>query len=170
MGIFDSWKNEVSDSEIAAAEEAAKKAAENNYQNAPAGEYDVKVSKMELKDSSYDDSKQIWIAFKVLEGEYKNASINFNGSFRDHFAKGFVPTAHLLAALAGEPEAENVIQSILRKEDYDKIEELLEDILYSCDGVGFALNYEITYSGQNPNNNKPYENKFYHIEDSWDME
>lgn len=171
MSIYDSWKNEVSDSAIAEAEKAAAEAAENNYQKAPAGTYDVSVSKLELRDSTFDDSKQIWIAFKVLDGEYKGASIDFNGAFRDHFAKGFVPTAKLLAALAEEPEAEPVIQSILRTEDYEKINDLLLDISEGIDGAGFTLKYEVTYSGQNPyKNNEPYENKFFHIEEVFDLD
>ncbi len=56
------------------------KAAESNtgdYKEVPHGTYEVKVSKMELKESSKGDPMvSIW--FKILTGEYKNSTIFMN--------------------------------------------------------------------------------------------
>mgnify|MGYP004466049241 FL=1 len=170
MSIYDAWKNSVSEDEIKKAEKAAAEAKENEFQEVPAGEYDVVLNKLELKDSSFDDSKQIWINLKVIEGEYKGSTINYNGVFRDNFSKGFNPTSKLLAALSEEPEAEPIIQTVLRIEEYDAVEDLLADIKEAADGLGYSIKYDVKYSGKNANNNnQPYKNIYISVEDTFEV-
>lgn len=170
MSIFDTWKKSVSSADIAAAEKAAAEAKKNEFTEVPSGEYDVVLNKLELKDSSFDDSKQIWINLKVIDGEYKGSTINYNGVFRDNFSKGFNPTSKILAALSDEEDGEPIIQAVLRSEDYDQIEELLADISEAAEGLGYGIKYDVKYSGKNPNkNNEPYKNTFISFEDTFEV-
>lgn len=65
--------------DINALKQDVEKAAENggDYKEVPNGNYEVKITKMELKESKKGDP-MVTIWFKILAGEYENSNIFMN--------------------------------------------------------------------------------------------
>ena len=74
--IWDKFDKEI---DIDGLARDAKEAAENggNFKEVPHGQYEVKVDKMELKESK-TGKPMLSIWFKILNGEYKNSLIFYN--------------------------------------------------------------------------------------------
>ncbi len=172
MSMFDKFNEAMSASERNEMEERIKKANENNssgnYVEIPSGTYAVEVEKMEVKPTSWGD-EQVSIQFNIIEGEIKGKKIFYSGEFREHFSKGFIPTAKLISGLTGGEVADYVI---LKKLEGDR-EELKDYLLDLFEIVSDAFTYDLKYTVSesnkvNPNTNKPYVNKFYSVEEVYD--
>jgi hypothetical protein len=76
MSIFDKWNEQINGEKLA---EEVKEVAQNSgeYKEVPKGEYEVKVEKMELKESRAG-APMVAIQFRILDGEYKNSCLFFN--------------------------------------------------------------------------------------------
>lgn len=74
--IWDKFDKEI---DIDGLARDAKEAAENggNFKEVPHGQYEVRVDKMELKESK-TGKPMLSIWFKILNGEYKNSLIFYN--------------------------------------------------------------------------------------------
>lgn len=172
MSMFDKFNEVMSEKERKEMEERISKASENNtsYVEIPSGTYAVEVEKMEVKPTSWGDD-QVSIQFNIIEGEFKGKKIFYSGEFREHFAKGYVPTAKLISGLTGDEVADYVILKKLEG-DKDELNDYLLDLFeLISDNFTFDLKYTVSESNKiNPNNNKPYVNKFYSIEEVFVLE
>lgn len=66
MSIFDKFDNQVNLAEI---EKQKAAAAENNYEEVPAGEYIAKIEKMELGTTKTGDRPMFKVQMRLVEGE-----------------------------------------------------------------------------------------------------
>ena len=78
MSIFDKWNRAIDTAglqkDIA---EAEANGSSGDYKEVPVGSYEVKIDKMELKESSKGDPMvSVW--FKILEGDFKNSRLFMN--------------------------------------------------------------------------------------------
>jgi len=115
-------------------------AAENEYKEVPHGQYEVEVSKMELKKSKKGDPMlSIW--FKVLTGEFKGSLIFYNQlvlqPFQIHLANG------MLRSLAPNIDVEF-------NGSYKTYHDIILDVLEAVQGnYEFALDYGENNKGFN---------------------
>ena len=169
MSVFDKWANSVSKEEEAEQREQVQKAKENQYVEIPSGTYPVTVEKIEIGQSNWG-TDQVNIQFKILDGEYKGKMIFYNGTFDDHFAHGINSTGILIAKLLDDPDRAAMVSAILNH-GVDEASEFLLDVTEEIVGkLSYDLKYDVKESNKiNPNNNKPYINKFYGIEEVFDM-
>ena len=120
------------------AEEAAKNG--GNFKEVPYGTYEVKVNKMELKESK-TNKPMLSVWFKILEGEYKNSLIFYN---------------QVLSTGFGLHNADNFLRSLdsgvtVEFKNFRQYNNLILDIAEAIDGV---LEYGLEYSeGKNGFNN-----------------
>ena len=170
--MFDKFNELMSESERKEMEERISKANANNtnatYVEIPSGTYAVEVEKMEVKPTSWGD-EQVSIQFNIIEGEFKGKKIFYSGEFREHFSKGFIPTAKLISGLTGEEVADYVILKKLEGDRGELKDYLLDLFEIISDAFTYDLKYTVSESNKvNPNTNKPYVNKFYSIEEVFD--
>ena len=112
------------------AEEAAKNG--GNFKEVPHGTYEVKVDKMELKESKTGKPMfSIW--FKILEGEYKNSLIFYNQVLSTGF--GLHNADEFLKSLDSGINVEFV--------NFKQYNNMILDIAEAIDGV---LEYGLEYS------------------------
>lgn len=74
--IFEKWNEQIDGEKLA---KEVKEIGQNTgeYKEVAHGEYDVKVEKMELKESK-SGAPMVAIQFRILDGEYKNSCLFFN--------------------------------------------------------------------------------------------
>lgn len=131
---FEKWNSKV---DLKGLQEDIKSAKENTgnkeYEKVPYGKYEVKITKLELRESKKGDPMvSCW--FEILEGKYKKSKLFMNQvitqGFQIHNVNEF------LRSLKTDVEIEFV--------DYKQYNDLLLDVAEDCDsnGLEFALNYE----------------------------
>ena len=112
------------------AEEAAKNG--GNFKEVPYGTYEVKVNKMELKESK-TNKPMLSVWFKILEGEYKNSLIFYNQVLSTGF--GLHNADEFLKSLDSGINVEFV--------NFKQYNNMILDIAEAIDGV---LEYGLEYS------------------------
>jgi hypothetical protein len=112
------------------AEEAAKNG--GNFKEVPYGTYEVKVNKMELKESK-TNKPMLSVWFKILEGEYKNSLIFYNQVLSTGF--GLHNADEFLKSLDSGINVEFV--------NFKQYNNMILDIVEAIDGV---LEYGLEYS------------------------
>ena len=179
MSIADKWKNKVSRKEEAAIakkmKEQEQEQGRRTFREIPAGTYTVTVDKLELGETTWG-SMQVKMAFKIIEGEYKDQRIFYDGTFDDHFAHGINATAILLADMLEDEDLTSATIAVIlshandSQEKLDEVSDLLADILEEIDGLCFELEYEVKESNKtNPNTGKAYINKYYTIVGAYEL-
>lgn len=171
MSKLSKWKKKVSAEEEAAVKKAMDEQAQNQrtYREVPAGIYSVVVDKMEVGESSWGDD-QINISFKIVDGEFKNSRIFYNGTFDEHFSHGINATAKLLADMLDDGTIEASEIAVILGHGIDEAAEFLADAAEECESLSYDLDYDIQESKKtNPNTGKPYLNKYYAINDVYDL-
>lgn len=78
MSVFDKWNKAVDGEALAKdVKEVEENGGSFEYKEVPHGEYEVKIDKMELKESKKGDPMfSVW--FKIVAGEYKDSIIFMN--------------------------------------------------------------------------------------------
>lgn len=110
-----------------------------DFKEVPHGEYEVKVEKLELKESKKGDPMlSIW--FKILAGEYKGGLIFYN---------------QVLSSGFGLHKANEMLRSLdsgvdVKFENFKQYNELLMDISESIDE---NLEYQLSYTANKKNSN-----------------
>ena len=88
MSIFDKWNEQIDGAKMAQeVKEVEKNGAE--YKEVPVGEYEVKVEKMELRESK-SGAPMVSIQFRILEGEFKKSCLFMNQVVTQPFQIGIV--------------------------------------------------------------------------------
>lgn len=90
MSIFDKWDKSVDTEGLANdVAEAEKNGGTGDYPEVPVGQYEIKIEKMELKESSKGDPMfSAW--FRIQSGEYENQLLFMNSVITQGFQIGNV--------------------------------------------------------------------------------
>lgn len=139
MSIFDKYANTI---DAKALEASQKEINENNsgdYPEIPLGKYEVKIEKMEAKLSS-SENPMISIWFKILEGDFKDSFIFYNGVFHEDWMRHRV--VKMLSDLLDDSSHEAEINLILKDAKLDEINNFVMDIHEEVDGkFEYLLDY-----------------------------
>lgn len=142
MSIWDKFDEKI---DLEGLKEDVKDAQENggSFEEVPFGTYEVKVEKMELKESKKGDPMvSIW--FKVLEGKHKNGIIFYNQlvsqGFGIHMALEFLRSMEIKDDIQFESYGQFDVLLVLLEEESKKLEFALE---YGQNNKGFNT-YKIT--------------------------
>lgn len=139
MSIFEKYAKTI---DATALEASQKEINENNsgdYPEIPLGKYEVKIEKMEAKMSS-KNNPMISIWFKILEGDFKDSFIFYNGVFYEDWMRHRV--VKMLSDLLDDPSHEAEINLILKDSKLDEINNFVMDIHEEVDGkFEYLLDY-----------------------------
>lgn len=140
MNIFDKYAKNINAEELAASQkEITENASGGDYPEVPVGKYEVKVDKLECK-MSKNNNPMVSIWFKVLEGDFKNSIIFYNGVFYEDWMRHRV--VKMLSALLDDDSHEAEINLILKSNDVDTINNFCMDIHEAVDGkFEYLLDY-----------------------------
>jgi len=129
MNLWEKFDKQI---DVNGLKEDEKNSSSSAYREVPHGNYEVKIEKLELVESSKGDPMvSIW--FRILEGEYKNNLIFYN----QVVAKGF-----------GMHRANEFLRSLdsgveIKFETFMQYGELLMDVREAVDG---KLEYNLAYT------------------------
>lgn len=139
MSVFDKWNKNVN-ADFMKDLDAQESGQGGNYDNPPYGTYEVKIEKMELKESKKGDP-MLQVLFKVLAGEQKGKTILMNQvilqPFQIHIANDF------LRSLDTDIE--------VKFKDYGQYNEVILDVMeaVSAQKLEFALEFTENDKGYN---------------------
>lgn len=132
MSIFEKYAKKIDSKEL----EESKKEIEANtssgdYKEVPVGTYEVEVNKLECKRSK-NGNPMVSIWFKVLEGDYENSMIFYNGVFNEDWMRHRV--VKMLSSLLDDITHEAEINLILKSGNVDEINNFCMDVHEEIDG------------------------------------
>lgn len=132
MSIFDKWNKAVDTKGLAEdAKEAEQNGGSGDYPEVPVGQYEIKIDKMELKESSKGDP-MFSAQFRILSGDYENQCLFMNQVITQGFQIGIVNK--FLRSLDVTDDVEF--------KDYEQYNNLVMDIMEEVDGkLEFLLDY-----------------------------
>lgn len=131
MSVFDKWNKNVN-KEFMSELDAQERGEGGNYENPPFGTYEVKIERMELKESKKGDP-MFQALFKILTGEQKGKTILMNQvvlqPFQIHICNDF------LRSLDTDVD--------VKFKNYTQYSDLILDVMESVekDGLEFALEF-----------------------------
>ena len=133
MSIVDKWDKSVDTEGLANdVAEAEKNGGTGDYPEVPVGQYEIKIEKMELKESSKGDPMfSAW--FRILSGDYENQLLFMNSVITQGFQIGNVN--RFLRSLDAVEDVEF--------KNYAQYNNLIMDIMEAIDDMG--LEYLIEY-------------------------
>lgn len=140
MSIFEKYANKIDAAELAASQaEINANASSGNYEEVPVGKYEVKVEKLECK-MSKKNNPMVSIWFRILNGNYENSLIFYNGVFNEDWMRHRV--VKMLSALLDDDTHEAEINLILKSNDVRTINDFCLDVHEDIDGkFEYLLNY-----------------------------
>ena len=132
MSIFDKWNKKVDTKGLAEdAKEAEQNGGSGDYPEVPVGQYEIKIDKMELKESSKGDP-MFSAQFRILSGDHENQCLFMNQVITQGFQIGIVNK--FLRSLDVTDDVEF--------KDYEQYNNLVMDIMEEVDGkLEFLLDY-----------------------------
>lgn len=132
MSIFDKWNKNVDTKGLAEdAKEAEQNGGSGDYPEVPVGQYEIKIDKMELKESSKGDP-MFSAQFRILAGDHENQCLFMNQVITQGFQIGIVNK--FLRSLDVTDDVEF--------KDYEQYNNLVMDIMEEVDGkLEFLLDY-----------------------------
>lgn len=132
MSIFDKWNKNVDTKGLAEdAKEAEQNGGSGDYPEVPVGQYEIKIDKMELKESSKGDP-MFSAQFRILSGDHSNQCLFMNQVITQGFQIGIVNK--FLRSLDVTDDVEF--------KDYEQYNNLVMDIMEEVDGkLEFLLDY-----------------------------
>lgn len=93
MSIFDKWNEQIDGAKMAEEVKEVEKNGGGEYKEVPIGEYEVKIEKMELKESK-SGAPMVSVMFRILDGEFKKSCLFMNQvvtqPFQIHIANLFL--------------------------------------------------------------------------------
>ena len=131
MSIFDKWNKEI---DVKGLAEDVNSASQNTqeFKEVPHGIYEVKVDKMEIKETKKGDPMvSIW--FKIVDGEYKNQRLFMNQVITQGFQ------IHIVNEFLRSLESGLDIEFV----NYTQYNDLLLDVLEAIDD---KLEYAVEYA------------------------
>lgn len=133
MSVFDEWNKAIDVEGLAKdTKEVEQNGGTGDYAEVPVGTYEVKIEKMELKESSKGDPMfSAW--FRILSGDYQNQLLFMNAVITQGFQIGNVNK--FLRSLEAVDEVEF--------KDYAQYNDLIMDIMEAIEEAG--LEYLIEF-------------------------
>lgn len=135
MSIFDKWDKSIDTEGLAKdAKEAAENGGSGEYPEVPTGKYEVKVEKMELKESSKGNPMfSAW--FRIISGRCENNLLFMNQVITQGFQIGIVNDLIRSMDVVEDVEFRNYVQ----------YNDLIMDVFEQIDGkLEFLLEYKKT--------------------------
>ena len=143
MSIFEKYTSKINAVELAASQkEINENTSSGDYKEVPLGTYEVEVNKLECKYSK-GGNPMVSIWFKILEGEYENSLVFYNGVFTEDWMRHRV--VKMLSSLLNDISHEAEINLILKSGNVNEINNFCMDIHEEIDG---KFEYLLDY-GQN---------------------
>lgn len=134
MSVFDKWNKAIDVEGLAKdTKEVEQNGGTGDYAEVPVGTYEVKIEKMELKESSKGDPMfSAW--FRILSGDYSNQLLFMNAVITQGFQIGNVN--RFLRSLEAVDEVEF--------KDYAQYNDLIMDIMEEIESAGleFLIEYK----------------------------
>lgn len=128
MSIFDKWNKEVDveglKKDIA---EAEANGGSGDFREVPVGSYEVKIDKMELKESS-KGNPMFFCQFRILQGEFSNSCLFMNQVITQGFQIGQVNA--FLRSLQVFDDSE------IEFKDYSQYNDLILDVMEEIESAG----------------------------------
>ena len=133
MSIFDKWNKAVDTKGLAEdAKEAEQNGGSGDYPEVPVGQYEIKIDKMELKESSKGDP-MFSAQFRILAGDHENQCLFMNQVITQGFQIGIVNK--FLRSLE--------VMDDVEFKDYEQYNNVILDIMEQVDGnLEFLLEYK----------------------------
>lgn len=140
MSIFEKYANKINAEELAQSQkEIQSNAGGGDYKEVPVGTYEVAVNKLECKMSS-KNNPMVSIWFKILEGEFENSLIFYNGVFTEDWMRHRV--VKMLSSLLNDNTHEAEINLILKSNNVNEINDFCMDVHEEVDGkFEYLLDY-----------------------------
>ena len=141
MSIFDKYTKKINAEELAASQkEINANASGGDYKEIPVGKYEVEVTKMECKLTKETKKPMVSIWFRILEGDYENSIIFYNGVFNEDWMRHRV--VKFLSSLLNDATHEAEINLILKSGNVAEIHDFVMDIQEEIDGkFEYLLDY-----------------------------
>lgn len=140
--IFDKWNKAIDGKALAKdVEEAAKN--QGNFEDVPKGTYEVRVSKMELKECGSEKHKgepMFTASFEIIRGDYKKRLIFMNQLISEGFQIHIVN--EFLKSMDTDVE-------VAFNGDYGDYNDMILDVLEECAKLEFVLEYGENKKGFN---------------------
>lgn len=145
MSIFDKFDAQVNPDEM---REKIKEAAENSYEEVPAGKYITKIESMELGLTKVDKRPMFKVQMRLIEGTDEEGE-----KFLSKYKKK-KPCVFMNRVIFGTKNDANMIASVegwLNKifpddpvafVNYSDFAEVVADCAEACEGLEFAIKYE----------------------------
>ena len=128
MSIFDKWNKAVDveglKKDIA---EAEANGGSGDFREVPVGSYEVKIDKMELKESS-KGNPMFFCQFRILQGEFSNSCLFMNQVITQGFQIGQVNA--FLRSLQVFDDSE------IEFKDYSQYNDLIMDVMEEVESLG----------------------------------
>lgn len=131
MSIFDKWNEQIDGAKMAEEVKEVEKNGGGEYKEVPVGEYEVKIEKMELKESK-SGAPMVSVMFRILEGEFKKSCVFMNQvvtlPFQISIINGFLRSLKTGVTIDFDGNYEhynNMILDVFEAIDRDKLEFLL---------------------------------------------
>lgn len=132
MSIFEKYANKIDAAELEASQkEIQSNAGGGDYPEVPLGTYEVKVDKLECKLSKEKKNPMVSIWFKILEGDYEDSMIFYNGVFYEDWMRHRV--VKMLSSLLDDNSHEAEINLILKSGDVNTINDFCMDVHEAID-------------------------------------
>ena len=141
MSIFDKWNQAIDGDKVAKeTKEIEKNGGTGDYKEVPHGEYEVKIEKMELKESKKGDP-MFSAQFRILTGEFKKNCIFMNQVIKQPFQ------IHNVNKFLKSLDTDVYVEFNGNYEDYN---DMILDVMEAVDGnLEFLLSYTENSKGYN---------------------
>lgn len=124
--IFEKFAKKISAEELAASQkEINQNTSGGDYPEVPVGTYEVKVEKMEAK-MSKSNNPMVSIWFKILNGDFKDSMIFYNGVYQEDWMRHRV--VEFLSALLDDDSHKAEINLILKDCNINEVNDFVMDI------------------------------------------
>lgn len=134
MSIFDKWNKAIDTEGLAEdTKEVEQNGGSGEYDEVPVGTYEIKIEKMELKESSKGDPMfSAW--FRILNGKHENQLLFMNQVITQGFQIGIVNK--FLRSL-------DAVSQEIEFKDYSQYNDLILDVAEAVDGkLEFLIEYK----------------------------
>lgn len=140
MSIFEKYASKINAEALAASQQEINANGGGEREEVPVGKYEVEVTNLECKLTKETKRPMVSIWFKILEGDFKNSIIFYNGVFHEDWMRHRV--VKMLSTLLNDDKHQAEINLILKSTNIDEINQFCLDIHEEIDGkFEYLLNY-----------------------------
>ena len=139
---FSKFNKAINKDEFKKELEDIKKNGGGEYAEIPHGNYNVKIEKMEMRETKAEPIRPMFsVQFRILDGEFKNSCIFMNQVITEPFQ------IHIVNQFMESLDTD--VSDISFDGDYEHYNDLIMDVFENCDRLEFDLNYGENRKGYN---------------------